>query len=95
MNETTSPAGTDRPGSLAELIAALSGLSGLPPVERARRIPGLIEACKAVLARERGAAMDEATGAGGLSKAALAEELGISRSKVYDAIALSRGSSPS
>ncbi|KAB2348453.1 hypothetical protein [Actinomadura rudentiformis] len=54
--------------------------------ERARRIPGLIEAAKGVLAHERGAAMAEATEDGRLTPAELARQLGISRTKAYEAI---------
>lgn len=81
---------TDRPSTLADLIAELRRVSKLPPVERARVIPGLIDVTKGVLARERGAAMDEATKAG-MTTVALAAELGIQRSKVSDALKLFRG----
>jgi hypothetical protein len=78
-----------RPFSLKDLIAALSQLPALDDVGRARAIPGLIEATKTVLARERGAAMAAATAPGGISRAELARQLGISRSKVTEAIAAS------
>lgn len=77
-----------RPSSLEDLIAALAGLPGLPPVDRARAIPSLIEAAKTILARERAGAMDAATGPDGITRAELARQLGISRSKVTEAIAI-------
>lgn len=77
----------DRPGSLAGLITALSGLHDMTPIERARKIPALIEAAKSVLARERAAAMAAATAPGGVTRAELARQLGVSRSKVTEAIA--------
>jgi hypothetical protein len=58
----------------------------MPPVERARAIPGLIEAAKGVLSRERATAMAAATAPGGISRAELARQLGISRSKVTEAL---------
>lgn len=76
----------NRPSTLADLISALAALADLPPVERARACPDLIDAAKGVLARERAAAMAEATAPGGMSKAELARQLGISRSKVGEAI---------
>lgn len=75
-----------RPATLGELRAALDAFSGWEPVERARRAPELIEVAKAVLADERAAAMGEAKAAG-MGATALARELGITRQKVYDAIA--------
>jgi hypothetical protein len=76
-----------RPSSLEDLIAALSQLPALGDVDRARAIPGLIEAAKTVLARARAAAMAAATVPGGITRAELARQLGISRSKVTEAIA--------
>jgi hypothetical protein len=86
--EPAGPAGAAwrRPANLDQLRAALDAYPGLDPVERARRAPDLIEAAKTVLAVERGRAMAEAT-ADGLGPTALARELGITRAKVYDAIA--------
>ena len=75
-----------RPVSLEDLIAALVRLPALSDVDRACSIPGLIEAAKTVLSRERGAAMAAATAPGGISRAELARRLGISRSKVTEAI---------
>jgi len=80
------PADGDRPQTLAELQAALAALPQLPPVERARLAPTLIEAAKTVLALERGAALAEAK-ADGWTEPGLARELGVHRSKVADAVA--------
>jgi hypothetical protein len=77
------------PATLTELQAALAALAELPPVERARRAPGLIDAAKGVLARERGAALVEAREQG-WTEVALAAELGVHRSKIADAIARHR-----
>lgn len=74
-----------RPTTLGELRTVLAAFDGWDPVERARRAPELIEATKAVLADERGAAMGIAKE--GMGATALARELGITRAKVYDAIA--------
>lgn len=74
-----------RPATLDELRAALDAFTGWDALERARRAPELIEAAKTVLADERGAAMAEAKNAQGVT--ALARDLGITRQKVYDAIA--------
>lgn len=79
-----------RPGTLDELRAALDDYPTLDAVERARRAPGLIEAAKTVMAGERGRAMAQAT-AGGWGPTALARELGITRAKVYEAIARAAG----
>jgi hypothetical protein len=76
-----------RPSSLTDLVAALNALPGMLPVDRARQIPALIEAAKSVLACERAAAMVAATAPGGITRAELARELGVSRSKVTEAIA--------
>ncbi len=84
----------NRPSTIADLIVELRRVSKLPPVERARVIPGLIDVAKSVLAQERGAAMDEGV-KGGLTTVALAAELGIHRSKVADALRLARGESSS
>lgn len=73
-----------RPSSLEDLIAALSQLPALGDVDRARAIPGLIEAAKTVLAQTRAGAMAAATAPGGISRAELARQLGISRSKVTE-----------
>lgn len=80
---------TERPATLDQLVATLAALPHLPPVERARLIPGLIEAAKGVLSRERGAALDEATKAGATT-GGLAQVLGVTRSKVVDALAAYR-----
>lgn len=82
------PAGSI-PATLAGLQAALAELAGLPPVERARRAPALIDAAKRTLSVERGRALAEAR-ADGWTETALAGELGVHRSKVADAIALYR-----
>jgi hypothetical protein len=75
----------DRPSTLPDLITALADLDGLPPIERARRCPDLIEAAKGVLARTRAAAIAEAV-ARGTSQAAAGRELGMSRQKIHDII---------
>lgn len=89
MPEPTNPSVADivwrRPATLDELRAALNDFSGWDALERARRAPELIEAAKAVLADERGAAMVEAKTQQGAT--AVARALGITRQKVYDAIA--------
>jgi hypothetical protein len=74
-----------RPSTLDELRAALDAFSGWEALERARRAPELIEVAKTVLADERGTAMAEAKVQQGVT--ALARDLGITRQKVYDAIA--------
>lgn len=72
---------------LATLIAALKQLADLPPVERAKRCPDLIDTAKAALARERGAAIAEAVDSGEWTQAAIGRELGKSRQKVHDMLA--------
>lgn len=79
----------ERPTTLFSLVSALAALPELPPVERARMAPELIEAAKGVLAGVRGEAMQEALDAG-MTGVALAAELGINRSKVNDALAAHR-----
>ena len=78
--------GHQRPASLPALIAALTALDGAAPVDRARAIPGLIEAAKGVLAAERAAAMAEAI-AGGMRQAELGRQLGITRQQVNKTLA--------
>ncbi|MFH8470327.1 hypothetical protein [Streptomyces sp. NPDC017991] len=73
--------------ALTELIAALQRLAELPPVERARRCPDLIDTAKAALAAERVAAVAEAVDSGEWSQAAIGRELGKSRQKVNDMLA--------
>jgi hypothetical protein len=75
-----------RPATLAELRADLTAFDAWSPVVRARRAPELIEAARTVLADERAAAM-RAAKAGGMGVTALARALGITRQKVYDALA--------
>ncbi len=81
-----------RPTTLFSLVSALAALPELPPVERARVAPDLIEAAKGVLSGVRGSAMQEAVD-GGMTVVALAAELGINRSKVNDALAAHRAAS--
>lgn len=75
---------------LTTLIKDLQQLADLPPVERARRCPGLIDAAKAALAHERDAAVAEAVDGGDWTGAAVGRELGKSRQKVHDMIARHR-----
>ncbi len=75
---------------LTSLIKELQQLAGLPPVERAKRCPGLIDAAKAALARERDAAAAEAYDSGDWSQAAIGRELGKPRQKIQDMIARHR-----
>ena len=69
---------------LANLIKALQQLAELPPIERARRCPALIDEAKTALAHERGAAIDEAVASGDWTQAAIGRELGTSRQKIHD-----------
>jgi DNA-binding NarL/FixJ family response regulator len=78
-----------RPSTIPELIAALQQLASLPPVERARRCPELIDVAKSTLAHERGAAIAEAV-ADGASQAEIGRELGKSRQKINDMLAAYR-----
>lgn len=78
-----------RPATLPELIAALQELAALPPVERARKAPDLIDVAKAALAFERGAALAEAFAAG-TSQAEIGRQLGKSRQKINDMLAAHR-----
>jgi hypothetical protein len=66
---------------LAALTAALNDLGGLPPVDRARAVPGLIHRAMAVLAAVRADAMREAE-AGGMKRADIARELDITRQQI-------------
>jgi ParB-like chromosome segregation protein Spo0J len=76
--------------ALHELIGALQQLATLPPVERARQCPALIDAAKAALAHERGAAIAEAVDSGNWSQAEIARELGKPRQKIHDMLAAYR-----
>lgn len=76
---------------LASLIRELQQLAGLSPLERARRCPGLVDAAKTALARERDAAVAEAYDSGDWNQPAIGRELGKSRQKVHDMIAAHRG----
>ncbi|MFJ9635016.1 hypothetical protein ACIRU8_45725 [Streptomyces sp. NPDC101175] len=80
---------------LTDLIAALQQLADLPPIERARRCPDLIDAAKAALAHERGAAIAEAVDSGEWTQAAIGRELGKSRQKIHDMLTGARRTSPS
>ncbi|MBQ0855702.1 hypothetical protein J8N05_46960 (plasmid) [Streptomyces sp. BH-SS-21] len=73
--------------ALNDLITALQQLAELPPVERAKRCPELIDTAKAALAHERGAALAEATDSGDWTQAEMGRELGKSRQKIHDMIA--------
>ncbi len=73
--------------ALNDLIASLQQLAALPPVERARRCPDLIDTAKAALAHERGAAVAEAIDSGDWTQAQIARELGKSRQKIHDMLA--------
>ncbi|MEU9157938.1 hypothetical protein AB0D59_47300 [Streptomyces sp. NPDC048417] len=76
--------------ALNDLIASLQQLAALPPVERARQCPSLIDGAKAALAFERGAALAEAVDSGDWTQAEIARELGKSRQKIHDMIAAYR-----
>lgn len=78
--------------TLSSLIAELTRIAELPPVERARALGPLVEPAKSAIALARGAAMAEAV-AGGMTTVALAAELGIHRSKVAEALSRVRGTS--
>lgn len=83
----------NRPDSLAELIQALTALPDLDPIERARTLPGLIDATKTVLAGERIHAIFEATDRANpnrVSQVDLAAQLGVSRTVITDAIKQAR-----
>jgi DNA-binding NarL/FixJ family response regulator len=69
------------PGDLDQLIAELSKLRYMPPVERARRIPGLITGTRTILTTERATAILEAN-ASGLKNVEIAKQLGISRQQI-------------
>lgn len=73
--------------ALSDLIAALQQLVELPPVERAKRCPDLIDTAKAALAHERGAAIAEAVDSGDWTQADIGRELGKSRQKIHDMLA--------
>ncbi|MDQ1022455.1 ParB-like chromosome segregation protein Spo0J [Streptomyces umbrinus] len=82
-----------RPATLPELITALQQLAALPPLERARRAPELIDVAKGALAHERGAAIAEAVDSGDWTQAEIARELGKSRQKIGDMLAAYRAMS--
>lgn len=71
----------EAPGDLDQLIAELAKLRYMPPVERIRRIPGLITSARTILTSERAAAVPEAN-ASGLKNAEIAKQLGISRQQI-------------
>lgn len=73
--------------ALHDLITSLQQLAALPPVDRARQCPTLIDAAKAALAHERGAAIAEAVDSGDWTQAEIARELGKSRQKIHDMLA--------
>ncbi|MEU9413247.1 hypothetical protein AB0E08_47215 [Streptomyces sp. NPDC048281] len=75
---------------LTDLITALQQLAELPPIERAKRCPELIDTAKAALARERGAAIAEAVDSGDWTQAEIGRELGKSRQKINDMLAAYR-----
>ncbi|MFE3454972.1 hypothetical protein ACFXJ8_39220 [Nonomuraea sp. NPDC059194] len=79
---------TASPATLPELIAALQSLAGLAPLDRARRAPELIEAAKGVLADARAVACLEASQA--MPQVEISRRLGISRSKISEAISRGR-----
>ena len=73
-----------------QLADAIRELAGMGPVDRARAIPPLIDACRDLqsqLSAERKAAMEEATtGPGAITRAELGRRLDLSRSKVTEAL---------
>ena len=79
-----------RPATLPELIDALQQLAAMPPLERARRCPDLIDVAKGALAFERCAALAEAVDSGSWTQAQIGRELGKSRQKINDMIAAYR-----
>lgn len=82
---------TGRPANLHELIQALTNLPNLDPVERARVLPGLIDVSKTVLAHLRADAMLAATtGPNRITQVELANQLGVTRTVVTDAIKQAR-----
>lgn len=76
---------------LARLRKALDDLEKLPPLEQARAVPAVIDLAKETLSRHRGGLFASLAGPGRpMSIAALARELGVTRSKIDDAIAAVR-----
>jgi DNA-binding NarL/FixJ family response regulator len=71
----------EAPGDLDQLIAELSRLRYMPPVERVRRIPGLMTGSRTILTEERRTAVLEAE-ASGLKRVEIANQLGISRQQI-------------
>jgi hypothetical protein len=71
-----------------QLADSIRELGGMAPVDRARAVPALIDACRTLqgdLSAIRKTAMEEATtGAWKLSRAELGRELGLSKSKVTE-----------
>lgn len=70
-----------------ELAEAIAALPAMEPVGRAVACAELMRVARGVLAAERAAAMAEATGPGGVSRAELARALGVNRKQVTQAIA--------
>lgn len=77
---------TPAPDLVQALIGALFKFETLPPLDRAKAAPGLIDQAKAAMALARRAAIAEME-TGGMRRADIARELGISRSKVTEALA--------
>lgn len=75
---------------LDNLIAALQELADLPPIERAKRCPDLIDTAKAALSHERVASVAEAVDRGEGTQAEIARQLGKSRQKIHDMLAAYR-----
>lgn len=76
--DTQAPSG---PEDLDQLIAALSKLRYMPPVEQMRQIPDLMTGTRTILAAQRATALAEAE-ASGLKRIQIADQLGISRQQI-------------
>lgn len=76
--DTQAPGG---PQDLDQLIAALSKLRYMPPVEQMRQIPDLITGTRTILTAQRATALREAN-ASGLKNVEIAGKLGISRQAI-------------
>lgn len=69
------------PEDLDQLIAALSKLRYMPPVEQMRLIPDLMTGMRTALTAQRATALEAAL-ASGLKQAEVARQLGISRQAI-------------
>jgi predicted transcriptional regulator len=71
----------DAPGDLDQLIAALATLRYMPPLEQMKRIPDLINETRTTLTAQRATALSAAE-SGGMKRAEIARQLGISRQQI-------------